>query len=133
MDFGKIRFLYQKYHHTALSLWPDNGERSMIVHITGPNRGYQLETRDNYEPTTSRSYAKEVLVGWISTRITKANLARLICQTPIDNSSHDFDCQKWVAAALQRLATARYLTAEECRNGINGMVDATMETTEEPE
>jgi hypothetical protein len=105
----------------------------MIVHITGPNRGYELETRDNYEPSTSRSFAKEVQVGWISTRMTKVQLAGLICQTPIDNSSRDFDCQKWVAAALQRLTTARYLTNEECRDGINGMVDATMEATEEPE
>lgn len=105
----------------------------MIVHITGPNMGYQLQTRDDHEPTTSRSFAKEVLVGWISTRMTKAALAGLICQTPIDNSSHDFDCQKWVAAALQGLATAGYLTTGECRDGTNGMVDATMEATEEPE
>jgi hypothetical protein len=47
----------------------------------------------------------------------------------------DFDCQNRVAAALEieRLATAGYLTAEESRNGIDGMVDATMEATEEPE
>jgi hypothetical protein len=65
--------------------------------------------------------------------MTKASLARLICQTSIDNPSHQFVCQKWVIAALQRLATARYLTTEECRDCVNGRVDAIMEATEEPE
>jgi hypothetical protein len=105
----------------------------MIVHITGPNRDYRRETRDDNEPTSSSSFAKEVRVGWISTRMTKAQLTGFIHQTPVDNSSLDFDCQKWVGAALQRLAIAGYLTDRECRDGVNGMVDATMEATEEPE
>lgn len=124
---------YQKYRHAALCLRPDNGEKPMIVHLIGPNRAYQLETRNESEPSASAKFAKEVRVGWLGARMTKAQLANFVRQTPIDNESREFDCQKWVANALQRLASARYLTNKECGDGINGMVDATMEAAEESE
>ena len=105
----------------------------MIVHITGPNRGYQLESRDNYDPAASRRFAKEVPVARIVTPTTKAQLATFIFQTPINNSSLEFNCQTWVGDVLQRLAGAGYITKEACDNGIDGMVDATMEARDEPQ
>jgi hypothetical protein len=54
----------------------------MIVHIIGPNMAYVLQTRDNYDPSMSLKFAKEVSVGRLTTPMTKAQLASLIYQTP---------------------------------------------------
>lgn len=124
---------YQKYRHTALCLRPDNGASSMIIHAAGPNMAYQLETKDNYDPTKSRHFAKEVVVGMLRTPMTKAQLASIIYQTPVNNESREFNCQTWVGDALQKLATMQYLTQKDCDDGIARMVDATMEAEEEPE
>jgi hypothetical protein len=124
---------YQKYRHTALCLRPNNGGTSMIIHIIGPNMSYVLQTRDNYDPSTSRNFAKEVSAGTLRTPMAKTQLASLIYQTPIDNSSREFNCQTWVGDALQRLATAGYITQKDCDGGIDRMVEATMEAKEEPE
>jgi hypothetical protein len=105
----------------------------MIIHIIGPNMAYVLQTRDNYDPSMSLKFAKEVSVGRLTTPMTKAQLASLIYQTPINNSSREFNCQTWVGDVLQRLATTAYLTQEDCDGGIARMVGATMEAKEEPE
>jgi len=104
----------------------------MVLYIVGPNMEYRLETRDNYDPRRSRSIAKEIAVATLRTPMTKAQVAYLIYKTPIDNSSQEFNCQTWVGEALQRLATAGYITQDDCDNGIDGMVKATMEAQEEP-
>jgi hypothetical protein len=105
----------------------------MIIHVTGPNMAYQLQTNDNYDPTKSRKFAKEVPVGNLTTPMTKTQLASILYQTPIDNRSREFNCQTWVGNALQRLATSGYLTRSDCDKGITGMIDATMEAADEPE
>jgi hypothetical protein len=105
----------------------------MIVHIVGPNMLYELQARDNYDPSTSRGFVKEVSAGRLRVPMSKNQLASLIGQTPIDNSSHGFNCQIWVGNALQRLATAGYITQRDCDTGVDKMVDATMEAEEEPE
>ncbi len=97
---------YQKYRHTALYIQPDNGGTPMIAHIFGANMSYEFEASDDYDPSTSGNFAKEVSVGTLRTPMTKVQLALLISQTPIDNSSREFNCQTWVGDALQRLATA---------------------------
>ncbi|KAH7412156.1 hypothetical protein DE146DRAFT_628146 [Phaeosphaeria sp. MPI-PUGE-AT-0046c] len=124
---------YQKYRHTALCLRPNNGGTCMIIHTIGPNKRYVLETKDNYDPTTSRRFAKEASVATLKTPMSKSQLASIIYQTPIDNSSIEFNCQTWVGDALQRLATAGYITQDECDSGIDKMVDAVVEAKHEPE
>ncbi|KAF2189113.1 hypothetical protein K469DRAFT_564191 [Zopfia rhizophila CBS 207.26] len=118
---------YQKFRHTALCFRPSNNETPMVIHIIGPNMGYQLETKNDYEPSKSRKFAKEVRVGRLRTPMSKAQLASLIYQTPVDNSSQEFNCHLWVGDALKRLAQAGYLTQTDCDTGISGMVDATLE------
>ena len=77
-----------------------------------------LETKNNYDPTTSSRLAKEVSVGRLTTPMTKAQLAGFIYQTPVDNSSYEYNCQTWVGDALQRLATAGYITQDAYDGGI---------------
>lgn len=124
---------WQKYRHTALCLRPANANTPMIIHATGPKGEYVLETKDNYDPTRSTRLAKEVRVGSLRTPMTKAQLAALLYQTPIKNRDREFDCQKWVGDALQRLATAGYILQKDCDSGIDRMVEATMEAKDEPE
>ncbi|KAI4926449.1 hypothetical protein J4E85_006742 [Alternaria conjuncta] len=123
---------YQEYRHAGLCFRPDGGT-AMMIHTTGPNTAYELQTKDNFNPSKSLSFAKEVTVGKIRTPMTKARLAALIYQTPIDNRNPEFNCLLWVGDALERLAAAGYITKEECTGGIEKMVDATMEAEEEPE
>ncbi|KAI4657732.1 uncharacterized protein J4E78_006120 [Alternaria triticimaculans] len=124
---------YQKYRHAGLCLRPDDGGTAMMIHTTGPNTAYELQTKDNFIPSKSLSFAKEVTVGTIRTPMTKARLAALIYETPIDNRNAEFNCLIWVGDALERLAAAGYITKEECTGGIDKMVEATMEAEEEPE
>ncbi|KAF1935872.1 hypothetical protein EJ02DRAFT_360504, partial [Clathrospora elynae] len=77
--------------HTALCLRSDNGATAMIVHITGPNTEYTLGMRVSYEPTSSVSLAREVSVRRLTTPMSKFQLATIIYQTPIDNSSREFN------------------------------------------
>lgn len=93
--------------------------------------GYQLQTKDNHDPTKSRKFAKEVPVGKLTTPMTKAQVAQIIYETPIDNRSREFNCQTWVGDALQLLATKGYLAQKDCDNGISRMVDATLEAKDE--
>lgn len=121
---------YQRYRHTALRFqFSDSTTAPVVIHITGPNRGYKLEARDDFDE--SMTFAKDVLVGWLRVPMTKAQLVSFVCQTPIDNSDLEFNCQTWVERALKRLVQAGYLEQEDYTNGVNGMVDATMEATEE--
>ncbi|KAF1831240.1 hypothetical protein BDW02DRAFT_484543, partial [Decorospora gaudefroyi] len=118
---------YQEYRHTALCLRPENEAPPMVIHAIGPNMDYRVEAKDNYDPKASRSFAKEVSVGKLTTPMTKAQLASVAYLTPVDNSSRDFNCQTWVENVLQRLAQAGYITQENCDQGVDKMVEATME------
>jgi hypothetical protein len=99
----------------------------MIIHIVGPNRCYELEIRDNYDPATSVTLAKEVSVGRLTRPLTKAQLTSIICQTPIDNRIESYNCQTWVGDALERLVTTGYLAQKDCDDGVYRMIDVTME------
>jgi len=122
---------YQQYRHVAIWIRFGDGSESALVNIVGPNKDYKTEVSYGNNPADGRSFLKEVQVGWTTTPMPAASLVTFIWQTPIDNSTTDFDCQKWVALALQRLAQSRYLGEAECRNGVNAMVDATLEGAEE--
>lgn len=94
--------------------------------------GYQFQVRDNYNPTESRTFVKEVPVGWLRLVMTKAQLIYVVRQTPPDNSSQESNCQTWVGAVLKKLRDSNYLLPEDCTKGIDGMVEATMEAEDEP-
>jgi len=123
---------YQKYRHTALLFRFNDDSPPLVIHVVGPPMGYQLQVRDNYDPTRSRTFAKEVQAGWLTVPMTKAQLVSLISQNSPDNSNQEFNCQTWVGAVLQRLCDMRYMSQEDGTKGVNGMVDATMEAEDEP-
>jgi len=94
--------------------------------------GYRLQDRDNYDPMQSRTFAKEVQVGWPTVPVMKAHLVFLVSQNYPDKSSQEFSCQTWVGAGLKRLREIGYQSQENCTKGVNGMVDATMDVEDEP-
>lgn len=123
---------YQKFRHVALWFEFDNGVDSVIIHIVGPNQGYQLEAREQYDPVKSKLFEKEVKVGWITADLTKSQLIAFVSRTPIDNVSREFNCQMWVGEALKLLAEGGYIQKAEYLSAVDTMIDITMEAKDEP-
>jgi len=122
---------YQKYRHTALWFRFQGGDDTVVMHVIGVIGSFEFEARDNYDPTTSAKFTKEISVGCLLTPMTKAELVTLISQTPPDNRDREFNCQVWVANVLSRLSDQGYLLKEQTDAGINDMVEATMEAEDE--
>jgi hypothetical protein len=104
----------------------------MIVHITGPNMRYVPEMRDKYDPTTSAKFAKEVSVGTLTTTMTKFQLALLMYQTPVNNSSREYTCQTWIGDVLNVLVEAGYMTREAFDSATSAMAAVIVEAKDEP-
>lgn len=119
---------YQKTRHTMWWFQFMNPDLSPVaVHIVGPVGEFKLDTRDGYDPTRSHTFAGKHRVGQLLKPISKAGLVSFVSQTPIRNLSYEFDCQKWVGDALEKLRDAGYLTSQQCADGIDGMVELTLE------
>lgn len=103
----------------------------MIIHVVGPSQGYLYQLRDNYDPTTSAKFAKDVPVGYLTKSMTKAQINTIVSAIPIDNSTQEFNCQLWIGDALQKLVDADCLDNATRTAGINGMVDATLEAKDD--
>ncbi|KFY81752.1 hypothetical protein V500_11133 [Pseudogymnoascus sp. VKM F-4518 (FW-2643)] len=123
---------YQKFRHVALWFAFDNGADKVVIHITGPNQGYKIEVRENYDPAGSRLFQKWVEVGWTKTNLTKSQLVAFVSRTPIDNVSRGFNCQMWVGEALKVLAQGGYIEQAEYLGAVDTMIDITMEAKDEP-
>lgn len=128
---------YQMYRHTALCLRPTDPTNTsssspMLIQASGPKGEYVLETVDNCDPATNSALAKEVHVATIRAPVSKIQLAALLYQVSVRNGDPEFDCQKWVGDALQKLAEAGCIERDECEKGIEGMVEIIMEAEDEP-
>lgn len=123
---------YQKFRHVALWFEFDNGTDSVAIHVVGPNQDYQLEIRDHYNPAGNRPFEKEVAVGWTKADLTKSQLVDIVSETPVDNTSREFNCQVWVGDALKLLTQEGYIEQEEYLGAVDRMIDATMEAEDEP-
>jgi hypothetical protein len=104
----------------------------MIVHVTGPNRRYVPEMRDNYDPSTSARFAKEVPVGTLTTTMTKFQLALLMYQTPVNNSSREYNCQTWIGDVLDVLVGRGFMTREAFDSATSAMAAVIVEAKDEP-
>lgn len=123
---------YQKYRHTALWFEFNDGSAPFLIHAVGPNMDYRVEVRNNYDPTGSQLFVAGVSVGWFMVPISKGQLILLVSKTPINNSTTEFNCQIWVGDALRRLAEGGYIQNEEYMRAVDGMIDVTMEASDEP-
>lgn len=122
---------YFKYRHVGLWFQPEDESTHYYFHVHGFQGNYQYEKRKNFDPTSTRSFAKKVIVAKTRHSLTSSDLARLMESVEVANSNPEFNCQMWVSAALKTLAERRFLTSDQSERGESDMVDACMEAEDE--
>ncbi|RSL46722.1 hypothetical protein CEP51_015891 [Fusarium floridanum] len=122
---------FSKFRHTGLWCVPEDGSSHYYFHVKGLTGAFAFERRKNFDPTTSRTFAKKVRVGKTRHPLTSSELSRQMESVDVLNYDAEFNCQQWVDFALRTLYHAGYLTGEQYDTGLNGMIDATMEAEDE--
>ncbi|PMB73315.1 hypothetical protein BM221_000736 [Beauveria bassiana] len=129
--FKGIPMDFCKFRHTGLWFYPDEGTEECYVHVVGLTGEFEFETRLGWDPANTVSFAKKVKVGTTKRSLTTSELVALSQSIPVENRNPEFNCQQWVQRALLALFKNGYITEEEYNNGVNGMIDATMEAEDE--
>jgi hypothetical protein len=124
---------YQKYRHTGVWLVPVGGSGSnYYCHIRGTPGEFVYETRTNYDPQSSRTFAKLIGVARTTKEATAAEITDVMRLTPVQNDNWEFNCQIWVETAVKRLYQQGYISEKQYFDGTDAMVEATMEAVDEP-
>ncbi|CAK7232489.1 hypothetical protein SEUCBS140593_008278 [Sporothrix eucalyptigena] len=121
---------YQKYRHAALYFKPVGGGATMYFHVVGAALDFELQKRTSYE--NSATLVRLIPVGVTKNAITAEQLTSLMRNTPIKNDDYEFNCQAWVQKTLEGLAAAGHITNEEYAKGVDDMIEATMDGTDDP-
>ncbi|KAJ5296903.1 uncharacterized protein N7443_007796 [Penicillium atrosanguineum] len=124
---------YARYRHASLYLEFENGERlkSALMEVVGSPGFFSFFERANIElPVSSTNIARVIRISSLPDTVPVSSLQRTIAETPIMNDA-DWNSQNWVGDALARLVMARYLDEEAERRGLDEMVDAIMEASDE--
>ncbi|KAK8147555.1 hypothetical protein G3M48_001373 [Beauveria asiatica] len=129
--FKGAPFDFCKYRHTGLWFSPEDNAQVCYVHVVGLTGSFSFETRWGWDPATSRTFAKKVKVATTKRPLTPSELVALSQSVSVKNRDPEFDCQQWVQSALLALFENGYITKEEYNDGLNGMIDATMEAVDE--
>ncbi|KAJ4201205.1 hypothetical protein NW767_006857 [Fusarium falciforme] len=124
MDFSKFRC-------TGLWCVPEDVSSHYYFHVKGLTGAFAFERRKNFDPTTSRTFAKKVRVGKTQHPMSSSELVRQMESVDVLNHDAEFNCQQWVDFALGTLYHAGYLSGGQYDTGLNGMTDATMEAEDE--
>lgn len=115
--------------HTALFvIFADNS--TVLIHATGAAGFFSVEQRPQAQPRKSQNFEQDIPVATIGGK-TRAEVQSTIAATPTNNSTHDWDCQKWVGDALTRLSNLGWITGEAESDGISKMVDVLWEAKDE--
>jgi|SRR5271155_6051877 len=119
----------QKTRHTALFVtFADNS--TVLIHVAGAAGFFSIEQMPQAQPRNSNNFEKDIPVATIKGK-TKAQVQSTIAATPANNSTHDWDCQKWVGDALTRLSNLGWITSQAKSDGISKMVDVLLEAKDE--
>ncbi|KAH6971037.1 hypothetical protein BKA56DRAFT_635994 [Ilyonectria sp. MPI-CAGE-AT-0026] len=122
---------FSKYRHTGLWFVPEDGSSHYYYHVKGLTGEFSFEWRKDFDPTTSRTFAKKVRVGTTHHSLTSSELTSQMESVDVLNNDPEFDCQQWVELALKALYHAGHLTAAQYETGLSGMIDATMDAKDE--
>ncbi|OAA36781.1 hypothetical protein BBO_08060 [Beauveria brongniartii RCEF 3172] len=120
-----------KYRHVGLWYEPEDNDALFYAHVTGVEGEFKIEKRWNYDPAGSRTFAKKVKVGTTKRSLTHSELVALSESVSVDNDNPEFNCQHWVEHGLLVLLEKGLITEKEYNDGLNGMIDATMEAEDE--
>ena len=122
---------YQKFRHTALWLVPEEEDGpQLFCHVTGLTMEFEFEVRRDYDPQSSAKFEKAILVGTTTQALTESEILGELEDTAIMNDDPEFNCQVWVEQALKKLSGAGYITEQEYEDGVNGMIEATLEAAD---
>lgn len=122
---------YPQYRHTSLWVRFADGGSPFLAHIVGPLQAFEFETKEMQDPTTTRSFARLISVGWLGVSWTPSQIHAFLQNVRIDHFDREFNCQSWVERALKLLRDSAALTPAEYDLGVNGMVDAIAEAEDE--
>lgn len=123
----------QKTRHTALFISEDNQETGDLLHLAGAAGLSTFERRQHENPTQSRTFLKKIPVGPITNSPTKQQLITRITATPINNSTHSWNCQTWVGDALERIVGGLWISSQTKSNAIGSMAEVIVEAEDEEE
>jgi hypothetical protein len=120
--------------HTALYIEYSNG-RNVLSHVVGTQGSFTFDERwDNTDPTTSRHFARKVVVGTFGAGFEDLTVRNAIAGTRVNNRENSWNCQVFVGDALKQVHNhVPELTNDIILTAINGMTDAIMEATDEEE
>ncbi|OAL35372.1 hypothetical protein AYO20_05423 [Fonsecaea nubica] len=127
----------QKTRHTALFIYDDddnddddrgNGD---ILHVAGAAGLFVFERRHDENPEKSRTFVRQFPVEPIINSPTKQQLITEITATPVNNSTHSWNCQIWIGDALGRLVGAHWISTQTASNAISSMAAVIVEAKDE--
>ncbi|KAJ6111916.1 hypothetical protein N7523_007977 [Penicillium sp. IBT 18751x] len=110
---------YARYRHASLYFEFENEEslKSALMEVVGSPGFFSFSERVNIELP-------------VSSTVPVSSIRRTVAETPIMNDA-DWNSQNWVGDALARLVEAGYLDEEAERKGLDEMVDAVVEASDE--
>ncbi|TWU71115.1 hypothetical protein ED733_001619 [Metarhizium rileyi] len=118
--------------HVGLWFLPITSGSHYYFHAKGIGNTYELDIKRGWNPTDSYHFANLVTVASTSKTLTNDKLEDLMAAVPTASTTEDhFNCQTWVAYALDMLQREGYLTKQECTAGIDSMIDLTFQALEE--
>lgn len=120
----------QRNRHVALWFVPEKGGKSFVFHAVGRTRAFSFESKENYDPTTSNSFAKIVTVATTAHKFTADELLQWLQRVPIDNNDPEYTCVSWVDEALKMLRDAGSITSDDYERAMDDTIGATLEATE---
>ncbi|KAK5989199.1 hypothetical protein PT974_10699 [Cladobotryum mycophilum] len=123
---------YQKFRHTGIWFTPVLDGAHYFFHIIETDQGYLFETRPNFDPTKSRTFAEKVDVGETRISLAPSELMRTMQRVPIENDNPEFNCHLWVDRATTAMVDRGYLTRQQCDDGLDEMMEITLKATDEP-
>ncbi|KAJ5198082.1 uncharacterized protein N7498_007199 [Penicillium cinerascens] len=126
---------YARYRHASLYFQFDHETeaiKSSLMEVVGSPGFFSFSERVNSElPSSSTNLARVIQVSSIPDTVPVSSLQRIVADTPILNDDTDWNSQNWVGDTLERLVAVGYLDAEAQGRGLDEMVDAIMEATDE--
>ncbi len=69
---------FSKYRHTGLWFVPEDRATQYYFHVTGFTGMFEFERRKDFDPTTSRTFAKKIKVGKTKLSLSSSELATLL-------------------------------------------------------
>ncbi|KAJ5153277.1 uncharacterized protein N7482_009755 [Penicillium canariense] len=106
--------------------------RSSMMEVVGSTGFFSFSERVNAAlPVEATGLARAIFVSCIPDTVPVSSLRATVSGTPIADGEGDWNSQNWVGDALGRLVTAGYLEGEARDQGLEEMVNAVLEATDE--